>query len=58
MTATKTIKHVELIRKVETLKCGQWWVWECEVDYEDGTSAEGFIQSDEHMHALETFEVA
>lgn len=58
MSEPKAIKHVELLRKAETLKSGQWWVWECEVTYEDGTFAEGFIQSDEHMHALESFEAA
>jgi hypothetical protein len=46
----------ELDEKLEELKSGQWWLCSCTATMSDGTEREGYVQSDGHMIAEETFE--
>lgn len=51
------IKRIRCIRKTDTFK-SNWYLWECEVEYEDGTTVDGFVQADFQGEciATETFE--
>jgi hypothetical protein len=41
---------------VQTFGKANWAEYEVEVEFEDGSTAKGFLQGDTHMWAFETFE--
>lgn len=47
--------RVNLEYEIDRLK-GQWGVWSCGVEFDDGSFKNGTIQTDGHMCAPETFE--
>lgn len=48
--------QIQLIRKNDALKSGQWWLWECLYE-KDGVELTGFIEGDNYdNYALETLE--
>lgn len=42
---SKPIRRVDLVSRDECLD-GGWFVWRCEVEYEDGSTALGYVQAD------------
>jgi hypothetical protein len=50
------VRVVTLLRKVDELKPGQWWIWEATREDKEGNITRGFVQSDGHMIAEETWE--
>lgn len=54
----RLVRTIELKHKVDAIKPGQWWVWECDVEMQDGTWKEGFIESDGEMHSMESLELS
>jgi len=49
----RTDLNISLIRKSYHLD-GIWWEWECEIEFPDGSIRDGLIESDGHIHTIET----
>lgn len=54
----KTIKRIIPQHLEEHHDGASWGVWSCTVEYDDGSTAEGWIDSDGHTIAIETLELA
>lgn len=52
-----TEKMIHPFEVEEELDGRQWGVWKCEVETPDGEIHVGYVQSDGHMHAVETLEM-
>lgn len=53
---SKPIK-IHPVEKIDELKSGQWWLWDCEVEMSDGTTRIGTCEGSEHELAEETLEL-
>lgn len=53
----KTERRIHLISREVHLN-GPWWKWSCEVEMPDGSLIPASIQSDGHIHAMETLELS
>lgn len=48
---------IVLNEKIDELKSGQWWLWDCDVEMPDGRVIEGTVQGNEHQIEASTLEV-
>lgn len=54
--ALKLIRRILPTTKIDHLH-GPWWLWECDIEMEDGSIRHGSIQGDGHMFATETLSI-
>ena len=52
----KTIKKIHMLHRIDHCD-GPWWLWECEVEYTDGTTRTGSVTGDGHLCAEESLEL-
>lgn len=52
------IKHIHPIALEEHHDGASWGAWSCEVELEDGTILEGYVDSDGHTIAEDTLELS
>lgn len=46
-----------LIDKIDELKSGQWWLWCCDVEMPDGSTAHGTVRGNGHETDSATLEI-
>lgn len=49
-------QKIRMLKRIDHCD-GPWWLWECEVEYEDGTVRTGSVTGDGHNCAPESLEL-